>query len=594
MLYILRRRTRAVLVLLGCSGWTATCLAAVPAADAPANMLLTVLDAAVPAALGAFVGLSAYLFWALRGLRQRKQELARAYADAQAWRDRYETAIAASQQLLFDWDIRADRTEYGGNVEHLLGAPPERTSTLEGFLGIVHPDDRETYRKAIEDSLQRRRNGSIEYRIVRPDGDLLHVRDSWRVLLDADGAPRRVIGTRSDLTDRHAQEERLRRANRLEAIGQLTGGIAHDFNNLLTVVIGLAELVQQRLRQDDPNLAHLNGILRAATRASELTARLLAFARRQPLRVGRVDCNRLLADMDPLLRRTLGTGIEIETVLAGGLWSAVADQAQLESALVNLCLNARDAMPQGGALTIETANVRLDESYALQESEVRPGAYVMLAVTDTGTGMAPDVMLRAFEPFFSTKGTAAKSMAGGGTGLGLSMVYGFMKQSGGHVKIYSEPGLGTTVKLYLPRADAAPLNEPLQREEARTVPGSETILLVEDDPLVRAFAEQALKGFGYNLVVYGDPRVLRDELDRLPQIDLLFTDVVLPGQINGRQVADMVRGRFPDVRVLYTTGYTQNAVVHQGRLDADVDLLQKPYRSGELNRRIRQALDGEP
>ena len=391
-----------------------------------------------------------------------------------------------------------------------------------------------------------------------------------------------------DMTERRAVEEQLRQLQKMETLGQLTGGLAHDFNNLLTAIYGSLETLQRRLKSDRPDLhRHIDMALRGAERAAALTQQLLAFARRQPLEPKPVNLNRLVARMTDLLRRALGESIAIEAVLAGGIWWVSADANQLESAILNLALNARDAMPSGGKLTIETANTYLDEAYAAAHGEVSPGQYVMIAVSDTGTGMTPEVISQAFEPFFTTKGS------GKGTGLGLSSVYGFVKQSGGHVKIYSEPGQGTTVKLYLPRLMAEPSQElgsdPRLLTEQAT---HETILLVEDDDDVREHSEEILSELGYRVISARDGAAALSLLDSSPDIRLLFTDVGLPGQIDGRQLADEARRRRPDIRVLFTTGYARNAIVHQGRLDPGVDLITKPFTYAALARKLREVLDG--
>lgn len=390
----------------------------------------------------------------------------------------------------------------------------------------------------------------------------------------------------------HSQREdiaglnaRLLQSQRLEAVGQLTGGVAHDFNNLLTVVLGNADLLVE-LSQDDPARRQLaEMIVAAAQRGAALTQQLLAFARKQPLAPSVVDVNARVAAVDPMLRRTLGEHIEIELVRAAGLWPALVDTTQLENALLNLCLNARDAMPDGGKLTLETANTALDRRYAEQHPDVTPGQYVMLAVSDTGCGISPAHLQRVFEPFFTTK------EKGRGTGLGLAMVYGFAKQSGGHVSIYSEPGHGTTVKLYLPRAPSAgQAPAVVAAAEPAVRGGSETVLVVEDDEPVRQLACHELRALGYRVL---DAACGADALQVIASdepIDLLFTDVVMPGGLSGRQLADEAQRLRPGLRVVYTSGYTENAIVHHGRLDAGVILLAKPYRRADLARALRTAL----
>ena len=397
-------------------------------------------------------------------------------------------------------------------------------------------------------------------------------------------------------------EDKLRQVQKMEAVGQLTGGIAHDFNNLLTIIIGNLDSMQRRLTKAEGSSASasdlsanlmkpLESALRGAGNAAQLTHRLLAFSRRQALEPTRIDLNRLVADMLDLLRRSLGEQINIETVLSAGLWPSFADPHQLENVLLNLALNARAAMPNGGCLTIETANAFLDKTYARQFGDVDEGQYVLLSVTDTGTGIAKDIIDRVFEPFFTTK------TAGEGTGLGLPMVHGFVKQSGGHIRIYSEEGHGTAVKVYLPRlstadeVSAVPAAKPPNVAPVPKAEPNETILLVEDNEGVRDYATRVLGELGYRVVSSGNSREALELLTRRPDIDLLFTDVVLPGAITGRVLADKAKAMRPGFPVLFTTGYTRNAIVHQGRLDPDVHLLNKPYTQQELARKVRELLD---
>jgi CheY-like chemotaxis protein len=352
-------------------------------------------------------------------------------------------------------------------------------------------------------------------------------------------------------------------------------------------VLGNADLLAE-LSADDPARRQLaEMIVAAAQRGAALTQQLLAFARKQPLDPSVVDVNQRVAALDPMLRRTLGEHIEIELVRGAGLWPAMVDAAQLENALLNLCLNARDAMPTGGKLTLETANAALDQRYADQHPDIVPGQYVMLAVSDTGSGISPENLARVFEPFFTTK------EKGRGTGLGLAMVYGFARQSAGHVSIYSEPAHGTTVKLYLPRATTAkPASPAAGGAEPAVRGGAETVLVVEDDEPVRQLACHELRALGYHVLEADSGVAAMRIVDSGEPIDLLFTDVVMPGGMSGRQLADAARAARPGLRVLYTSGYTENAIVHHGRLDAGVMLLPKPYRRADLARAIRSALGG--
>ena len=401
-----------------------------------------------------------------------------------------------------------------------------------------------------------------------------------------------------EVTRRERTELALQQALKMEAVGRLTGGVAHDFNNLLTAILGNVDLALRRVPEGDDRLRRsLQSARQASERAASLVQRLLAFSRQHPLEEKSVEVNRLVQGMSELLRRTIGETITVETVLAGGLWKTAVDPNQLENALLNLAVNARDAMPEGGRLTIETANTYLDEAYvAAHAADMVSGQYVLVAVSDTGAGMTKDVIDRAFEPFFTTK------PMGAGTGLGLSMVYGFVKQSRGHIKIYSEAGEGTSIKIYLPRLmDESSVEPWAPNEPARDSPVSEQrpeqILLVEDDEQVNRFSSEVLRDEGYHVIAAHEGASGLRLLDANPEVKLLFTDVVLPGGMNGRQLADEARRRRPDLKVLFTTGYTRNAIIHHGRLDADVDLLTKPFTSEALAKKVRQILDldsGDP
>lgn len=420
-------------------------------------------------------------------------------------------------------------------------------------------------------------------------------------IFDARSRSRRLARAHSDLRQTHAAlvsanatrerlEEQLRQSQKMEAMGQLTGGLAHDFNNMLAIIMGNLHLLKRRLGGENAQVqGYADQARDAGVRAATLTQRLLAFARKQPLTPEPIDCNRLLADMSELLRRSLGESVRVETVLAGGLWRTEADANQLENAILNLAVNARDAMRGVGRITVETANAHLDDRYAAENLGVPPGQYVMIAVSDTGAGMSPEVAARAFDPFFTTK------EVGQGTGLGLSQVHGFVKQSGGHVKIYSEPGNGTAVKIYLPRRRGDGTEAPARTADTGPVPegnAGEIILVVEDDAGVRRMAVEALRDLRYTVIhADGAERALQ-LIEGNPGIALLFTDVVMP-ETSGKQLADAARQRKPDLRVLYTTGYTRNAIVHNGVVDADVQLLGKPYTLEQLARKVRQVISSE-
>ena len=387
---------------------------------------------------------------------------------------------------------------------------------------------------------------------------------------------------------RSEAEQQLRQAQKMEAVGQLTGGIAHDFNNMLAVVIGSLDMARRRSARGETNVGRfIDNALDGAQRAAALTHRLLAFSRQQPLMPAVTDANALVAGITDLLRRTVGETIQLETVLAGGLWRTTIDAGQLEQAIVNLAVNGRDAMPDGGRLTIETFNASLDDAYARAQPGLAAGQYVAIAVSDNGTGMEEDVAAQAFDPFFTTK------EVGKGSGLGLSQIYGFVRQSGGHAKIYSETGHGTTVKLYLPRytgslpvAEAAP---EVTTETPRGNPG-ELILVVEDEAKVRHMVVDALRDLGYTVRHASGGHQALDLADALEGVSLLLTDIVMP-EMNGRALADAMVTKLPDIKVLYTTGYTRNAVIHDGKLDANVNFLAKPFTVAQLAAKVRNVLD---
>ena len=392
--------------------------------------------------------------------------------------------------------------------------------------------------------------------------------------------------TVTDMTKRAQAEGVLREAQKMQAIGQLTGGIAHDFNNLLTVILGNLEFAQTKLAEHPTIQTRLERATWAAHRGATLTAQLLAFARKQALAPAPIDLTASMPQLVPLLRRTLGEHIDVRYVKNAGLWSAMADPAQLESAILNLALNARDAMPGGGRLTIELANKVLDLDYARAHAEVVPGDYTMLAVSDTGHGMTPGIVARVFEPFFTTKPD------GKGTGLGLAMVFGFVKQSGGHIKIYSEPGEGTTVRIYLPRAMGAAAS-PAQRSGApvELPSGSATVLVIEDEPAVREIAVAILSDLGYRVLEAADGEEgLQVFGAHAAAVDLVLTDVVLPGSLRGREAAERIVAIRPGVKVLFMSGYTDNSIVHNGRLDDGFQLIGKPFTREQLARKVAEVI----
>lgn len=529
--------------------------------------------------------------------------------------ERLRLATDAGDLGFWDVDMLQDVLVWPARTKAMFGISPEVDVSMRDFYDGLHPDDRLATSQAFAAAADPRQRAlyDVEYRTVgKEDGQVRWVAAKGRGLFEGDTCVR-VVGVAIEITARKVAEARLqelnerlesrvqeevaerarvedalRQSQKMEAVGQLTGGIAHDFNNMLATVIGPLDLLATRIDQDDARARrYIDIAMEGARRAAQLTQRLLAFSRQQPLQPVPVDANRLVAGMSDLLVHSLGSSIRLETVLAAGLWWTYADANQLENVILNLAVNARDAMDGGGRLTVETANCHLDHHYAADHIGVPAGQYILIAVSDTGSGMAPDVIAKAFDPFFTTK------KVGQGTGLGLSQVYGFVKQSAGHVKIYSEVGQGTTVKVYLPRLMVGV--EDLTPEAAKAAlplgDGQELILLVEDEPLVRQFSTDALTELGYQVLAADCAATALRLLDAHPEIVLLFTDVVMP-EVNGRQLADEARRRRPGLKVLFTTGYSRNAVVHNGVLDPGVQLIGKPFTVEELAARVRAALDG--
>ncbi|MDR6394316.1 response regulator [Herbaspirillum seropedicae] len=519
------------------------------------------------------------------------------------------------------WDLPSDRFSVDDGFAAAFGIPAERGLDgikLDELMLSVHPDDRELLSARIREALARGGAYAHQYRTRRRDGRYYWLEANGRVEMTPDGIPSKFPGVLIDIEGRRAveaerdralaalrtlnetleqrveertaallnAEEALRQAQKMEAVGQLTGGLAHDFNNILAGISGSLELMKVRLAQGRIGdiERHLNGAQSAVKRAAALTQRLLAFSRRQTLDPKPADLNRIVAGMHELIGRSVGPAIAVETIAAGGLWHTFVDIGQMENALLNLCINARDAMPHGGRLTIETANRWLDDIGALQRG-VPPGQYVSLSVSDTGAGMSPEVVARAFDPFFTTKPT------GQGTGLGLSMVYGFAGQSGGTVRIYSELGQGAMVCIYLPRhVGEGGVDDLALPEESHVpaAPGSKTILVVDDEPLVRMVTVEVLRDLGYSVLEAEDgPSALR-VVEAYQEIDLLLTDVGLPNGMNGRQLADAIRAPRPDLPVLFVTGYAENAVLNHGHLERGMQVLTKPFAADVLARRVKE------
>jgi PAS domain S-box-containing protein len=485
----------------------------------------------------------------------------------------------SSNDLILVTDTAGNFIQVSPSATTILGYEP---SDMIGHSAVefIHPDDLEHTREEMRAARRGQSKRNFETRYINKEGKAVAL--NWTGTWSEPVRRHFFIGR--DLTEKQAAEAQLRHAQKMDAVGQLTGGVAHDFNNILTVITGTIGILQEAVA-DQPQLAAIAKLIdEAADRGANLTKHLLAFARKQPLQPVEIDVNALVLESAKLLTPTLGENIEITPLLAEDAWTALADPNLLTTAVLNLAINARDAMPNGGKLALETSNAFLDENYAGMHSEVTAGNYVMIAVSDTGSGIPPALLERVFEPFFTTK------EVGRGTGLGLSMVFGFVKQSGGHVKIYSEEGHGTSVKIYLPRAMGLQQTAAEAQVAASIEGGDETVLIVEDDTLVRRYVMTQIESLGYTALEAANASDALRFIEEVPAIDLLFTDVIMPGTMNGRQLVDEALRRRPGLKTLFTSGYTENAIVHHGRLDSGVLLLAKPYRKSELARMIRLAL----
>jgi PAS domain S-box-containing protein len=487
-----------------------------------------------------------------------------------------------SQDLILVTDKIGNFIQVSPSVKTILGYEPEEMIGRSA-VDFIHPDDLDSTRQEMRAARRGFQVRNFEARYPHKDGHIVMLNwlGSW-----SEPVQRHFFIGR-DLTDKHAAEAQMRQAQKMDAIGQLTGGVAHDFNNILTVITGTIGILAEAVT-DRPELVSIAKLIDdAAERGAQLTKHLLAFARRQPLQPLEIDINSLVLEAAKLLHPTLGEQIEISPRLSQEAWPTLVDPSQLTTAVLNLALNARDAMPGGGKLVLETSNVHLDQDYASMNSEVAPGDYVMIAVSDTGTGIPAALMEKVFDPFFTTK------EVGKGTGLGLSMVFGFVKQSGGHIKIYSEEGHGTTVKIYLPRSTGQGQSAADLLSSADVRGGDETVLVVEDDALVRQYVVAQVASLGYSTLEAANGAEALKIIDGGTGVDLLFTDVIMPGAMNGRQLVDEALKRRPELKTLFTSGYTENAILHHGRLDEGVLLLAKPYRKPELARMLRVALDGQ-
>jgi two-component system, cell cycle sensor histidine kinase and response regulator CckA len=510
--------------------------------------------------------------------KRAEQELIRS---EESYRDLVENA----HDIIYSHDLEGNYISVNKAAEQITGYTREESLSMN-LAQMVAPEYLEKARQMIAGKLAGERVTAYELEIIAKDGRRVAVEVNSKLILH-DSVPVGVQGIARDVTERKQLEAQFRQSQKMEAIEQLAGGVAHDFNNLLTVVNGYSDLALMRLQTEDPLRRNIEEIKKAGVRAASLTRQLLAFSRKQVLQPKVLNINSVVSDMDKMLRRLIGEDVGLKTITASELGSIKADPGQIEQVLMNLAINARDAMPQGGKLTIETENVYLDEEYARQHIAVNPGPYVMLAVSDTGTGMDKTTQARIFEPFFTTKA------ADKGTGLGLSTVYGIIKQSGGNIWVYSEIGQGTTFKIYLPRIDEGAQDYKRSTEVEEVFHGTETILLAEDEEMVRNLAREVLETYGYHVLeaANGGSALLICERHQEP-IQLLITDVVMP-EMSGRELADRLSQLRPEMKVLYMSGYTDNAIVHQGVLDAGANFIQKPFAPQQLARKVREVLGEE-
>jgi len=523
-------------------------------------------------------------FTILRKERRFRAELLAEIQKRQETEERMRLALRASQMGFFDGDVVNNRHVWSEAAKTMLGLPPDYPEGFDTLLKAVHPDDREMMKQAIEEDLRINQEFVREYRVVWPDGSVHWIWAKGRADFDPTGRATRVTGVITDITERKHLEEQLRQAQKMEAVGRLAGGVAHDFNNALGVITGYGELLQSGLAPEDTRHRYAEEIGKAARRAASFTRQLLAFSRRQTIQPVVLDLNSVVADTDKMLRRLIGEDIDLTIIRDSKLKSVKADRGQIEQVLMNLAVNARDAMPQGGKLIIQTANTHLDECYLRQHPYAKVGPYVMLSVSDTGCGMDKETQAHIFEPFFTTKGP------GEGTGLGLSTVYGIVKQSDGSISAYSEPGVGTTFRIYLPQIDAPAETTAVERTPQPLPSGSETILLVEDEDSLRGLARGCLSNRGYTILEAHDgASALQVARQHIGPIHLLLTDVIMPG-MSGPELARTLIPSRSEMKLLYMSGYTQDLVTQHGVLDASTALIEKPFGIEALLKRVREVL----
>jgi PAS domain S-box-containing protein len=516
-----------------------------------------------------------------RRLKRAKREADQALIAAE---ERSRFALEASRVGIWEADIPRGTIRFSQMLETLHGLPAGSfAGTLPALLDLVHPDDRQQLLRTIERTARDRTDATVVYRTRWPDGSVHWISGSGRMFLDSKGEPTRAAGIGLDITERVRLEEQYHQAQKMEAVGQLAGGIAHDFNNLLTAIEGYCMLIAEGLPEQSPHQAHLAEVRRAADRATGLTRQLLAFSRRQILEPRVLDLRDSLTSMEPMLRRLIGEDVEVIVRATRATGRIKADPGQIEQVILNLAINARDAMPKGGTLQIQVSDASMTESDARNGATVLPGRYMLLTVSDTGDGMDESTKARVFEPFFTTK------HKGKGTGLGLSTVYGIVKQSGGYIWLDSEPGKGATFRVYLPRVDEA-VEPPSARHQTGSLKGSETILVVEDEESVRLLVRKVLERYGYRVLTAATPNdAVEIAATATESIALLISDVVLP-QMSGRALADQILATKPTLRLLFMSGYTDDAIVHHGVLDEGTPFLQKPFTPQGLAQKVREVL----
>jgi len=501
-----------------------------------------------------------------------------------------EQNLAQAQKIaqLGSWelDIISNELSWSAETFRIFEIDPEKfDATYDTFVDCIHPDDREFVNKAYNNSIKDRKAYDIEHRLQMKDDKVKYVNERCETYYDDNGNATRSVGTVIDITDRKLAEQTLRRSQKMDAVGQMAGGIAHDFNNILGIILGNLHLLEKQLDHDVKAQKRIDDIKHSAQRAANLTRQLLGFSRRQATREKATSINLLIAGMSSLITQSLTPQVEVEQQFAKGLWKTSIDPGDFEEALLNLVLNARDAMNGRGQLTIETCNTVLDNAYCTQNPGARPGEYVQLTVSDNGQGITSELQDRIFEPFFTTK------EQGNGTGLGLAMVFGFVKRSGGYIELYSEPGIGTTFRVYLPRLGQEQKDDANTRQSEALPQGNEFLLIVDDVTSLAEIAEESLQSLGYQVLTANNGKQALEQLANNPGIDLLFSDVVMPGGINGFELAEQAKANYPKLKILLTSGYSEKVITRNGQARFETNLLNKPYTQNELAQRVRSLLD---